>query len=210
MDLDELAKRTLERTWDLHQQIYRFLDESVEQVRSQFEPKEYDPWYFTHAVRYQVCRSIDAIPEALRGFTRTPFPMSGLEVLYREFKVKIWKVNGGEMPIAGQSAGREEFLEQRQPMLDQYLESLDEKDLIPLKLFISWDVNKDLHLKNVKLVCPKTFESAWRPGEDYFAIPIPHPATGVVAPTEFTEEPGELDVPLQRKKAAENDGNSEN
>ena len=209
MDLPSLAKRTLDRTSNLHRQLYRFLEDAVENSRTKFDPKDFDPWYFTHTVRYELCKQIDAVPEETRDFKRVPFPMSGIEVEYLEFRVKVLKINAGENPIGGHSTVREELLEQRQPMLDQYLDAINLDDPIPLKLFIAWDVDQQLHLKSVNLVCPRTFDSPWRPGEDYFTIPVPHPATRMDAPTEFTEEPDELDIPLERKRAASDgdDGN---
>jgi hypothetical protein len=204
MDLDALAARTLRRTWGLHQTLFTRLEKAVEESRVQFDPSNYDPWYFSHSVRYKLCRYID---EGIGlKIQRIPQPMSGIDLAYLEFRFKVWKANGGEMPIAGYSTGREQFL--RQPMLEHYLDALGDKDLIPLNLFLGWDTDKDLHLKNVNLVCPKDFESPWKPGEEHFLIPVPHPATQFTSPKEFTEEPGELEIPLERKRAVD-DGSTE-
>jgi|SRR6266850_4776492 len=204
MDLKSLAGRTLQRTWDLHQRAYVLLESTVEAVRLRFDPENYDPWYFTHSVRHDFCQALDAIPEKERGFTRIRHPLSGIELLHKEFRVKVWKASGEEMPIAGGSTQREEYL--RQPFLNNYLDSIGENDLIPLKLIMAWDTDLQLHLNTAELVCPKDFESPWKPGDDHFSIPIPHPAAQVVSPTQFTEEPAELEVSLERKQTGSNDG----
>jgi hypothetical protein len=204
MDLDTLASRTLQRTWDLHQRLYVLLESAVEGVNPRFDPDDYDPWYFTHSIRHDFCRSIDAIPETERHFTRHRQPLSAIELHYKEFRVKVWKTSGEEMPIAGNSVGREGFL--KQPFLENYLEALGEDDVIPLKLFIAWDTDKKLHLSRVDLVCPRDFESPWKPGNHHFCIPVPHPAAQILSPRQFTEEPTEVEVKLERTQTGSKDG----
>src|SRR6476646_8425814 len=74
---------------------------TVESVRLRFDPQHYDPWYFSHSIGHEMCIALDAIPEQIRDFKRLPHPLSGIEVHCREFHVKVWKVSGDEMPIAG-------------------------------------------------------------------------------------------------------------
>jgi hypothetical protein len=206
MDLQHLAQQTLRKTWNIHQPLYRHLEASVESVAQRFDPKKYDPWYFTHSVRYEVCQRIDSAESAAQ-FKRVPLPMSGLEFAGDEFRLKVWKANGGELPIAGNSPGRSSFLSQ--PFLTNYLESLNSKAFEQLRLVVSWDVDSRLHLFNVRLVCPKDFESPWKVGNEHFSIEIPHPASEIASPTQFTEEASELEIQIERKKAGTRDNSGD-
>ena len=208
MDLKSLTLQTIQRTWDLHQQLYTILENTVESVRPNFKSEGYDPWYFSHSIRYQLCRALDAIPQESRTFERVLHPLSGVEVQYREFRVKVWKVSGDEMPIAGSSPHRNEFL--RQPYLPNFIETLDCGDTLPLNLFIGWDVDKDLHLSKLELVCPMDFDSPWKPGEELFAVAVPHPALQIASPTQFTAEPDQdLEIELEQKKTGSIDGHND-
>src|SRR5690349_18627548 len=130
MDVDELAKQTLQRTWDFHQRLYTLTESTIEAVRERFNPDDYDPWYFTHSIRHDICRGLDSMLGWDRTFSRIPHPLSGIELLYKEFRFKMWK-STGDMPIVGNSTGRAEFL--RQPFLENYLEAFVDGDAIPLK-----------------------------------------------------------------------------
>ena len=199
----DFSKANASANVDLHQRLYVLTESVVEAVRQRFDPEGYDPWYFTHSVRHDICRALDGVPDQERGFSRVPHPLSGIELVYREFRVKMWK-STGDMPIVGNSAGRADFL--RQPFLEHYLESLGDGDLIPLKLVVAWEIDQQLHLNGFDLVCPNDYDSPWTPGTEHFAIAIPHPATQILAPTKFTEEPTELEVPLERKKTGSKNG----
>jgi hypothetical protein len=206
MDLDSLKQQTLQRTWDLHQQLYTVLEKTVEDVRASHVNGAYDPWYFSHSVRYRLCVALDSVPKELQNFTHIPHPLSGIEIRYREFRIKVWKVSGDEMPIAGNSPHRVDFL--RQPYLPEFIESLDLGDTMPLNLFVGWDVDSDLHLNKLELVCPMDFDSPWKPGEELFAITIPHPALQIVSPKTFTEElDQDIEIELEQKKTGSQDAN---
>ncbi|HXS97863.1 MAG TPA: hypothetical protein VN736_24860 [Candidatus Limnocylindrales bacterium] len=208
MDLDSLRQQTLERTWDLHQRLYTIIEDSIESVRVELASKPYDPWYFSHSVRFHLCTALDSIPEEARTFDRVRHPLSGVELNYKEFRVKVWKVSGDEMPLAGNSPHRNAFL--RQPYLPNYIETLDCGDTIPLNLFIGWDVDHDLHLNKVELVCPMDFDSPWKPGEDLFSVSIPHPALQIQSPVHFTEAADQdLEIELEKKKTGSDDADND-
>lgn len=208
MDLDSLKQQTLQRTWDLHQRLYTIIEDTVESVRSDFASRPYDPWYFSHSVRYQLCCALDAVPKEARKFERVLHPLSGVELKYNEFRIKVWKVSGDEMPIAGNSPHRSEFL--RQPYLPNYIETLDCGDTVPLNLFVAWDVDGDRHLTKLELVCPMDFDSPWKPGDEFFSVAIPHPALQIASPTHFTEAAEQdLDIELEQKKTGSEDGDND-
>jgi hypothetical protein len=207
MDLESLKQQTLQRTWDLHQRLYTIIENTVESVRSDFASRPYDPWYFSHSIRYLLCTALDSIPKEARTFERITHPLSGVELMYREFRIKVWKVSGDEMPIAGYSPHRSDFL--RQPYLTNYIETLGSGDAVPLNLFIGWDVDRDLHLNKLDLVCPMDFDSPWKPGEELFSIAVPHPALQIVSPTHLTEgAEQDLDIELEQKKTGSEDANT--
>jgi hypothetical protein len=93
MDLATLEQRTLARTERLHSFLYPKLEAAVERARLRAEEDGYDPWYFSHSVRFFLCRAID---DELRRcadkkwFTRRQLALSGIELKYQEFVIKVF------------------------------------------------------------------------------------------------------------------------
>jgi hypothetical protein len=200
MDLDQVALQTLNRTWDLHQFIYRSVEKNIEIVKAEFEIRPYDPWYFSHRVRYLTCCDLDSADKTTLAFERTPQALSAIDLRYNGCHFKVWKTTDGELPITGTSAHRCEFVSQ--PYLEHFFDALQGEAVIPMNLVLLWEVDSSLGLSSMQLVCPKNFENFWKSGEAYFSRSVPHPAADIVSTSCFTEEPSELDIELDRKKAA--------
>ena len=200
MDLDRVAQQTLDRTWDLHQFIFRKLERNIEIVRAEFQERPYDPWYFSHRVRYLTCCDLDSADKGKLDFKRIPQALSAIDLVYKGCHLKVWKTTDGELPITGSSPHRCEFMSQ--PYLQNFFEAMSIEAEIPMNLVLLWEVDSSLGLSSMQLVCPKNFETFWKSGESFFTKPVPHPAIEVATKTSFTEQPSELEIELDRKKAA--------
>ncbi len=205
MDLDQIAQQTLERTWDLHQFLFRSLENNVAKVRDSLKDLPFDPWFFSHSVRFFTCCDLDAVDKSSLDFTRVPQSLSAIDLNYRGCHVKVWKSTDGELPITGNSTHRQGFI--AQPFLQDYFEAMPEIE-IPMNLAMLWEVDANLELASFTLVCPKNFDTFFKSGEAYFSKPIPHPAAEIEVTTNFTEQPLELEIELDRKKVV-GSGNAE-
>lgn len=198
MDLDRIATETMERMHLLHQEVYRIIEKNVERARLEIGDCPYDPWFFTHYVRYFTCLDLDALPPSRIKIQRAKYAMSGIELLYDGTRVKIWKANEGELPMAGGSVHRKAFLSQL--FTDEEMLASEPLLVRPTKLAVLWDVDSQLHLNQMDCVCPRDIENPWKASNHYFKRPIPHPASAITVSEKFTEEPIELEVELERKK----------
>ncbi|MEP7355106.1 MAG: hypothetical protein ABI824_17900 [Acidobacteriota bacterium] len=199
MDLDLIAQQTLDRTWDLHQFLYRSIEKNVATMRDRMKDLPYDPWYFSHSVRYLTCCDLDASHVPNLDFVRQPQALSAIDLTYRGCHIKVWKSTDGELPITGNSTHRQSFI--AQPYLQNYFESLPEVE-IPMNLAMLWEVDSNLELSSMNLVCPKRFETFFKSGETFFSKAIPHPAIEIKIEADFTSQPLDLDIELDRKKVA--------
>jgi hypothetical protein len=186
---EELASKALTRLDKLIPRIYEFTERGIAVAKVQLEGKPHDVYLFSHIVRYEICQSIDALSDNF-GIHRTPLPLSGIELFYEGFKIKVWKADGGEMPLAGASPHRQDFLSQKQ------VEMFEESD-VPVRLAILWGCENGL--TQLYLACPKKFDSPWENGACHFNVLIPHPATQVSVEPQIVEEPSGLDDILQQK-----------
>lgn len=200
MDLDQIARQTLKKTWALHQFIYSKIESNIELARAEFQTRQYDPWYFSHRVRYLTCCDLDSADKSKLDFKRIPQALSAISLVYQDCHVKVWKTTDGELPITGGSIHRQSFMSQ--PYLSDFFEAMPPDATIPMNLALLWDVDSSLGLSSMHLVCPKNYETFWKSGDSYFSRSIPHPAAEVETDTRFTEEPSDLVIELERKKAA--------
>jgi hypothetical protein len=91
--------------------MWEFTEGAISEATAKMEGKPFDVYLFSHIVRYEICRGLDSLPKDF-NLQRSQHPLSGIEFLYEGFVIKVWKADGGEMPIAGASSNRQDFLSQ--------------------------------------------------------------------------------------------------
>lgn len=149
---------------------------------------EFDPYFFSHAVRWQVSRQLKEADfehqqlegdfESVEELQSAPRPdmkylsMSGLQIGLRGFSLKIWKARQGGLPLAGSSEPRKLFYQQNLGFADGHAAI---KNLVLL-----WDVDEARGL-TLDLVAPNpvftfTERTEWKHSQ-LWSIPVPPYAT---------------------------------
>ena len=111
----------------------------------------------------------------LEGLIIEDVPNIGLSLFYDRRHILIWKGNGGELPIAGVSRKRKQFLDQELRQVTLF--DIDAYLTIPVDMnhVIKWNSNVDGRLAAVYLSCPKGKLSDWQPADVYWTRILQHP-----------------------------------
>ena len=179
-DDDGLATRTL--LWPLLSLLYQAIEEAVEKVRAHFHEHHltYSPYAFSNLVRCHVHEFLGTTKAAAVGFNIARLALDGVELDFKGCRIKAWK-------------GTDELPPPRSDTSEEYLY---QPSLFPLgglgaplrRLVVTWELNGDLSLKALFLICPK-----WDGADEVHWIKdIPHPATMMAGSDHFGGS-GELD-----------------
>lgn len=201
------AIKTLDELQPLPTKIYGFLQEAVPIALQHFEewsPKKQngdptlDPHLFPHLVRYHVCRLLkeadyeaslveareDSLPPSIRTMA-----MSGIEIVFRGRKLKLWKSRKGGIPLPGRSESRRAFLQENRVLFGSTGEFFKATNLVLL-----WDVDGTGDV-TLDLVCPMPSDFDQDDVEDWkfpqlWSISVPdaatlvQPSTGIFGSTD--------------------------
>lgn len=212
--------------------IHSYLDKSVAyafDLLDEDAPKrpdgtpEFDPYFFSHAVRWQVSRQLKeadfehqhiegdyenledhlSAQSAHRPDTKY-LSMSGLQIGLNGFSLKIWKARQGGLPLAGSSEPRKLFYQQNLGFTDGQAAI---KNLVLL-----WDVDETRGL-TLDLVAPNpvfnfTERTEWKHSQ-IWSIPVPPYATFLASQQprdeddRYLESFGKTDSSSDSQQAAE-------
>lgn len=203
----KLAQIVFDRLGQVPPTVNHILDEAVIVARKYFEDKEarIDNYLFPSLVRYEA-KILFELPEYKSiGYEFASLSNNGLFIIYKcdscYYKIRVRKADeDGELPVQNLSKTLKKFYQNPNPFLPTIEENL-EKYVSPerLNLIVVWDVDKNYHLKDVHLVCPKN-----EYGDVYFADRIEHAATAIVGNANFDEQADDLDdidiLPLRKTK----------
>ncbi|MBV8518796.1 MAG: hypothetical protein JO197_15480 [Acidobacteria bacterium] len=189
------AIRALDDLQPLPSKIHGFLQEAVPIALQHFDewaPKKQngdptlDPHLFPHLVRWHVCRLLrqaeyDATLTEVTDDDTAPsirmMAMSGVEILYRGRKLKLWKSRKGGIPLPGRSGSRKAFLEENRILFDANTEEFFNAH----NLVLLWDVDGTGDV-SLELVCPMPSDYDRDDVDDWkypqlWAISVPDAAT---------------------------------
>lgn len=167
--------------------VYRALEYGTEQARQFFEDgRPVDPHLFSSLVRYHSREYLKRDDHTDVGFRLQSLSNTGVKIIYNRFILRLWKAtDDGHLPPPGISASRAAFYNQPLPLFDS-----NDELLLVTRLAVLWDVNSNLSLSEVTLVCPSESQEAWKPGQSHWEIPVPHPAEAV-QPNESLTHPSD-------------------
>jgi len=162
---DATATRTL--LWPLLALLYQGIEQAIEKVRTHFSDHVlmYSPYAFSNLVRCHLHDFLGPAKAGALGFKVWRLPLDGIELDYKGCWIKAWK-GDDELPPP-RSGTNEEYC--YQPSLFP----LGAPGAPPRRLVVTWELNGDMSLKALFLICPK-----WDGAEDvHWIVDIPHPAT---------------------------------
>lgn len=182
--------------------------ESLGKPTDSWPPK--DPWCHSNMVRWYVKAFLTDPQRMLKGLVVEDLPLGGLSLIYLERHIKLWKGNGEDLPIVGDSSRRQIFLSQGQLPLfdrDQYLDIQ-----VKFNEVLTYTTRADGRFMDLYLSCPAGFDSKWAPpdvswieklqspgqsGQLAASQPMPGMPADDTLPIEYPDE--------QRKKREQND-----
>src|SRR5579885_1094017 len=181
--------------------VYRALEDAIDLGKQFFpEGKRIDPFLFPNLVRYHTLERLQPASLEIDQFVIERLSNNGISMRFREYQIRIWKADEGELPAPGYSQSKIQFYEQQELFAGMRY----------LKLAIIWDVTPAGTLKKLLLVCPKGDGPPFANGLAHWQIEIPHPATKISAPPRATNAASD-DLPLTRiggiKKVSGDEGN---
>lgn len=152
--------------------LYRLIEEGTVAANSFFDDQPDspppDPFLYPGIVRWHIARALDGLNDTSITYERTELPNNGIEVRYAGQRIKVFKSTPeGELPAPGSSIARQGF----------YQWSLFGDDEQPTNLVVMWEVDSSYNLNSVQLVCPRADGPVWKPGQQDWAITLPHPAS---------------------------------
>lgn len=179
------AAATLKLLWPFLRLVYQGSEAAVEKVRAYFQEQKltYSPYAFSGLVRCHLHDFLSCPEWQKLKFSIVRLPNDGIDVVYRNCRIKAWK-GADELPPP-RSDSKAAYC--YQPSLFP----LGTPGAPPRKLVVTWELNGDLSLKGLFLICPK-----WDGTETdvHWLQEIPHPATMISAGQQFASS-GDLDEP---------------
>lgn len=174
--------------------IYEAFERAIEESKSFFkEGKGIDPFLFPNLVRYYALEYLESGPWEIDDFSIDRLSNNGIFLRFKDYRIRVWKADEGELPAPGTSESKRIFYEQ--PDLWEGMRFV--------KLAIIWDTTSKGTLKNLILACPNGDGSPNTAGQAHWQIEIPHPATHITAATAFQDSDDDLilEKPTSVKKA---------
>jgi hypothetical protein len=161
--------------------LYRSIEAGVAESLNFFgaRGRPVDPYLQPNIVRWKAKQVLDAAGHdtqledgqviVAKGLTfhRQPIANNGLQVSYGDLLLRILKMDGAGVPLAGPSRARQSFYEQL---------SLFEQDVERLKLLVLWSADAGGLAGDLFLVCPRRGAETRQSLEVHWVTAIPHPA----------------------------------
>jgi hypothetical protein len=190
-------KTLADLSW-LHPEIYRAFEHGVFKAKTHFESEtlEWDASAFStivrvHAKAYLKTKDLEAVEIEQVN-------LSGLSLRFPKYQIKMWKAEGSDLPVPGNSEPKQEFYQQ--PLFPSGTD-----DPIPLRLAVLWNVDWQKNLSAVWLVCPKYGDE--KSAEAHWCVRIPDPALAYPATAAAPVMPSDLPI---RPKGQSLTGTSKN
>lgn len=191
----------------LHPKIWAILDAAVAKAREYFEAneKEFDVYLFSDLVRNEAREQLERLARVdieliVDGFARKHLQNNGLEISYKDYRIKILKGRNGFLPAVGQSRSKRDFF---------YQQSLWELDF--LNLVIIWNIDTAYRLTELRLACPAFPQEYPECSREHWSTLIPPSPTTIVVHESFDNAVDDLDIEPLRLGATGTDatGNDE-
>jgi len=180
-------KTLADLSW-LHPEIYHAFEHGVFKGKTHFETEglEWDASAFSTIVRLHAKAYLKT--KNLEPVEIEHVNLSGLSLRVPKYQIKMWKSEGSDLPVPGDSEPKQEFYQQ--PLFPNGAE-----DPIPLRLAVLWNVDWQKNLSAVWLVCPKYGDE--KSAEAHWCAKIPDPALSSPQAAKANVSPA--DLPIKRK-----------
>jgi hypothetical protein len=174
-------------TW-LHPEIYRAFEHGVYKGKTHFDGEglEWDASAFSTIVRLHAKSYLKT--KNLHAVEIEHVNLSGLSLRVPQYQIKMWKSEGSELPVPGNSEPKQEFYQQ--PLFPN---GTDQPN--PLRLAVLWNIDWQKNLAAVWLVCPKSGDE--KSAEAHWCVKIPDPALASLPSLIAVAVPD--DLPIKRK-----------
>jgi hypothetical protein len=184
-------KTLADLSW-LHPEIYRAFEHGVYKGKTHFDSEnlEWDASAFStivrlHAKSYLKTKNLDAVEIEHVN-------LSGLSLRVPKYQIKMWKSEGSDLPVPGDSEPKQEFYQQ--PLFPNGTQQLN-----PLRLAVLWNIDWQKNLAAVWLVCPKYGDE--KSAEAHWCVKIPDPALASVPVVAAASVASDLPIKLKHEKA---------
>lgn len=178
--------------------LSRILEGSAVEALDYFTGRNETPeiGFFAHHFRYNAKRTLEGLFLADldlvdRDVSVEELPSSGLELSLGRYKVKVLKGKEGLLPPVGRSITKRQFFDQ--PTLIEIGVDSDSA----LNLVITWDVDSNYELTELRLVCPRSPRYFPYNSSDHWSVILP-PVVDIITVTEPFDDPVE-DLPIERQ-----------
>jgi hypothetical protein len=173
---EALAKTFLARLAPILQPLFGLLEAAAQQSYQHHDDrgaKSVDPWFFSHYVRWELWRGLDALRRAGEvDFFLARKPMSGIEVAYDGLRLKILRPGDDDDSLPDPKS------DQQRLFYSNNIFTGGREDLFIIKNLVAlWDYDHSFRSVSMSLVCPRD------DGSMFFSIAVPHPATQLQSPT---------------------------
>ncbi len=157
--------------------VYETLESAWQSTLDFFdhEARPFDVFLAPGLLRWWAKQEFTRLQPILGDMAVEDLANNGLSLVYRQFRLRIWKTPDGQLPDSGQSLTRDAFLRQKQVMFGFMEEPLP----VALNLAILWSVDQEQRMDPLKLVCTKADVAESAPIQVDWAYEIPHPAVAM-------------------------------
>lgn len=197
-EIDPEPEAALKHLVEVHPLIYRALEKGTEHARGYFAANHLtlDPYLFSSIVRYHTRRELIDAQDQSRDLCVRHLQNIGTLIDYRGVQIRLWKASDdGHLPPPGESAAKQAFYHQ------PYLPGMEEP--AGARLAVIWEVDSNLALAEVTLVCPKGSSEPWEAGQEHWRIPLPHPVDTMAAKLFVSPPAGDLDLEIELESSEE-------
>lgn len=173
--------------------FYSAFEAATQNVKEFFEreAKQIDNWLAPCLVRYyakgflrNAGQDIDDEPYDLDDSLSN----NGLCLSYGNYQIRIWKTSDGHLPVPGPSQVRQAFF-------NQQLSLGFPLPVGKINLAILWSASASYGLAGLALSCPRGGKETRASVQEYWSVPIPHPALSAMIPiTDSSEILDDLDI----------------
>ena len=189
-------EESLEKLAAIFPELYAGFEHGIYKAREYFDVEHVAPDLSVTSMLVRLHVKDRLLKAGLKEVTLENHSLCGLDFLYKDTHVRIWKSDDHTLPDPGRSRARQEF----------YQYGLEFPDRTPYNKFvILWNIN---HTGGATLwlVCPKNFDAETRVSEVHWFVPVPEPTRSMTA------EPARIpaqDLPIARRDSAKKASNKD-
>jgi hypothetical protein len=189
-------EESLEKLTPLFPELYAGFESGIFEARDYFEVKHIATDLSVASMLIRLHVKDRLLKAGLKDVRLENHSLCGLDFLYKDMHVRIWKSDDHILPDPGRSRSRQSF----------YQYDLEFPDRAPYNKFvILWNLN-DTGGVTLWLECPKNFDAETRVSEVHWFVPVPDPTKAIKAePAPRTYQ----DLPIGRKDSAKKVSNKD-